>query len=77
MAELDDFVRYMEQAYAIALDAKRKDLQTIAAQSLAQTHIVRLELDEAELLLTRALELAGRAAACARASVPPSRTAGS
>jgi tetratricopeptide (TPR) repeat protein len=49
----------MERAYAIALDARRKDLQTIAAQSLARTHIVRLELDEAELLLTRALELAG------------------
>jgi tetratricopeptide (TPR) repeat protein len=49
----------MERAYAIGLDAQRKDLQTIAAQALAQTHVVRLELDEAELLLTRALELAG------------------
>jgi class 3 adenylate cyclase/tetratricopeptide (TPR) repeat protein len=58
-SDLDEFVRYMERAYAIGLDAKRKDLQTIAAQALAQTHIVRLELDEAELLLTRALELAG------------------
>ena len=55
----EDFVRYMERAYVIALDAKRKDLQTLAAQSLAQVHILRLELDEAELLLTRALELAG------------------
>jgi tetratricopeptide (TPR) repeat protein len=54
-----DFVRFMERAYAVALDAERKDLQTIAAQSLARTHIMRLELDEAELLLTRALELAG------------------
>jgi ATP/maltotriose-dependent transcriptional regulator MalT len=59
MTEGMDFVRYMERAYAIGLDAGRKDLQTIAAQALAQTHIVRLELDEAELLLTRALELAG------------------
>jgi tetratricopeptide (TPR) repeat protein len=41
------------------MDAGRKDLQTIAAQVLAQTHLVSLELDEAELLLTRALELAG------------------
>ena len=57
---MDDVVRYMERAYGIALDAGRKDLQTIAAQVLAQTHIVRLELDEAELLLTRALELAGQ-----------------
>ncbi len=55
----DDFLRFMERAYVIALDAKRKDLQTLAAQSLAQLHIIRLELDEADLLLTRALELAG------------------
>jgi tetratricopeptide (TPR) repeat protein len=57
-SQVDDVVRYMERAYVIALDAGRKDLQTIAAQALAQTHIWRLELDEAELLLTRALELA-------------------
>ena len=55
----EDYVRYMERAYVIALEAGRKDLQTIAAQALASAHIVRLELDEAELLLTRALELAG------------------
>jgi tetratricopeptide (TPR) repeat protein len=49
----------MERAYVKALDAGRKDLQTIAAQALASRHIILLELDEAELLLTRALELAG------------------
>ncbi|HEU5264834.1 MAG TPA: tetratricopeptide repeat protein, partial [Gaiellaceae bacterium] len=54
-----DAVRFMERAYVIALDAGRKDLQTIAAQALARTHIMRLELEEAELLLTRALGLAG------------------
>ena len=59
LGNMDDVVLYMERAYALAMDAGRKDLQTIAAQVLAQTHIVRLELDEAELLLTRALELAG------------------
>lgn len=59
LGEMEDAVRYMERAYVIALDAGRKDLQTIAAQFLAQTHILRLELDEAELLLIRALELAG------------------
>ena len=32
----DEFLRFMERAYVIALDAKRKDLQTMAAQSLAQ-----------------------------------------
>ena len=55
----DDYVRFMERAYVKALDAGRKDLQTIAAQALASAHIIRLELDEAEILLTRALELAG------------------
>lgn len=59
LSDMPEVIRYMEKAYGIALDAGRKDLQTIAAQALAQTHIVRLELDEAELLLTRALELAG------------------
>ncbi len=54
-----DAASFMERAYVIALDAGRKDLQTIAAQALARTHILRLELDEAELLLIRALELAG------------------
>ena len=54
-----EVVHFMERAYVTALDAGRKDLQTIAAQALAQTHIIRLELDEAELLLSRALELAG------------------
>ena len=59
LSDLEGYVRHLERAYVIALDAERKDLQTIAAQLLAGTHIVRLELDEAELLLMRALELAG------------------
>jgi Tfp pilus assembly protein PilF len=59
LGEVDDAVRYLERAYAIAIDSRRKDLQTIAAQALVQLHLGRLELDEAELLITRALELAG------------------
>ena len=59
LGEMAEAVRYMERAYGVALDAERKDLQTIAAQALAQAHIMGLELEEAELLLTRALELAG------------------
>jgi class 3 adenylate cyclase/tetratricopeptide (TPR) repeat protein len=55
----DDYVRFMERAYTVALEARRKDLQTIAAQGLAQARMIGLELDEAELLITRALELAG------------------
>ena len=49
---------YIEQAFSIALAAGRKDLQTIAAQALAQAHIVRLDLDQAERLIGKALELA-------------------
>ena len=58
-SDMASLIRHMERALAIAVDAERKDLQTLAAQALAQTHIVRLELGEAERLLTRALELAG------------------
>jgi class 3 adenylate cyclase/tetratricopeptide (TPR) repeat protein len=57
--DIQAVVMYMQRAYDLAKEADRKDLQTIAAQVLAQTHIVSLELDEAELLLARALELAG------------------
>jgi predicted ATPase/class 3 adenylate cyclase len=49
---------YIEQGFAVALAAGRKDLQTIASQALAQAHIVRLELDKAERLIGKALELA-------------------
>jgi tetratricopeptide (TPR) repeat protein len=59
MGSEEDFVRFMERAYAVALDARRKDLQTIAAQELGKSRLVALELDEAELLITRAMELAG------------------
>jgi predicted ATPase len=50
-------VPYIEQAFAVALGAGRKDLQTIASQALAQAHIVRLEFDKAERLIHKALEL--------------------
>ncbi|TML49309.1 MAG: hypothetical protein E6G11_01330 [Actinobacteria bacterium] len=56
---MDGWIRHMEKAFEIAVDADRKDLQTIAATSLARSHVIRLELDEAERLLTRALELSG------------------
>lgn len=49
---------FIERAFSIALAAGRKDLQTIAAQALAQAHIVRLELDQAERLIGKALDLA-------------------
>ena len=45
---------YVEQSFAVALAAGRKDLQTIASQALAQAHIVRLEFDKAERLIHKA-----------------------
>jgi class 3 adenylate cyclase/tetratricopeptide (TPR) repeat protein len=56
---MDGWIRHVEKAFEIAVDAERMDLQTIAAQNLATSHVIRLELDEAERLLTRALELSG------------------
>jgi tetratricopeptide (TPR) repeat protein len=56
--KLGGVIKHLEQAFAVALAAGRKDLQTIAAQGLAQTHILRLELDQAEPLLAKALALA-------------------
>ncbi|HEU0303737.1 MAG TPA: adenylate/guanylate cyclase domain-containing protein [Gaiellaceae bacterium] len=55
---MSEAVPYIEQAFAVALAAGRKDLQTIASQALAQAHIVRLELDKAERLIHKAVELA-------------------
>jgi tetratricopeptide (TPR) repeat protein len=55
---MKEAVPYIEQAFAVALAAGRKDLQTIASQSLAQAHIVRLEFGKAERLIQKALELA-------------------
>jgi tetratricopeptide (TPR) repeat protein len=66
----------MEKAFEIAVDAERKDLQTIAAQSLARSHVIRLELDEAERLLTRALELSGESGSV-RARIDTTITYGS
>jgi class 3 adenylate cyclase/tetratricopeptide (TPR) repeat protein len=56
--DLSDIIRHLEQAFAVGVAAGRKDLQTTAAQGLAQSHIVRLDLDEAEPLVLRALALA-------------------
>ena len=55
---MSEAVPYIEQAFAVALAAGRKDLQTIASQALAQAHIVRLELDKAERLIQKSVELA-------------------
>ena len=63
---LAEAVPYIEQAFAVALAAGRKDLQTIASQLLAQAHIVRLEFDKAERLIQKAVELADESGVLAR-----------
>jgi class 3 adenylate cyclase/tetratricopeptide (TPR) repeat protein len=55
---MSEAVPYMEQAFAVALAAGRKDLQTIASQALAQAHIIRFEFDKAERLIDKAVDLA-------------------
>jgi class 3 adenylate cyclase/tetratricopeptide (TPR) repeat protein len=73
---MNGWTRHMEKAFEIAVDAERKDLQTIAAQSLARSHVIRLELDEAERLLTLALELSGESGSV-RARIDTTITYGS
>jgi class 3 adenylate cyclase/tetratricopeptide (TPR) repeat protein len=55
---MSEAVPYIEQAFAVALAAGRKDLQTIASQALAHAHIIRLELNKAERLIHKSVELA-------------------
>jgi class 3 adenylate cyclase/tetratricopeptide (TPR) repeat protein len=58
LGDLDEDLRYTEQALAVAMVAGRKDLETLAALGLAGTYMVRLEIDRAEGLIARARELA-------------------
>ncbi len=67
----EDFERFAERALAVAREAERKDLEAMIVQALARNALARLELDRAEPLVERAVELAeqsgsvtGRAAAC-------------
>ena len=55
--DLSSMIRHLERAFAVALAAGRKDLQTNAARGLASAYLYRLELDQAEPLMRRALEL--------------------
>jgi class 3 adenylate cyclase/tetratricopeptide (TPR) repeat protein len=52
------FERAVKEALTVAQDAGRKDFEALATQTLAQSYLVRLELDEAEPLVERAFELA-------------------
>ena len=55
----DDYVRFMERAYAVALDARPQGPADHRRAGARPARMIGLELDEAELLITRALELAG------------------
>jgi tetratricopeptide (TPR) repeat protein len=56
--KLDESERYEHEALLVARAAKRKDLESKAALSLAHVYLARMEHDEAAPLLERALELA-------------------
>jgi tetratricopeptide (TPR) repeat protein len=58
LGEYEDVLRYAEQALTVATVAGRKDLETLAAQSLANVYTAGLELGRAARLTNRALELA-------------------
>jgi class 3 adenylate cyclase/tetratricopeptide (TPR) repeat protein len=52
------FERAVKGALEVAQEAGRKDFEALATKALAQSYLVRLELDEAEPLVQRAAELA-------------------
>jgi class 3 adenylate cyclase/tetratricopeptide (TPR) repeat protein len=54
----EDPLPYVEQGLALATVAGRKDLETLAAQALANIYTFDLELDRAQQFVARALELA-------------------
>ena len=58
----DEVLRYLQEAFTVALVSGRKDLQTLAALGLARRHLTRLELDEAKPLIEQALVLAEESA---------------
>ncbi len=58
LGDLADAERYTLEALALAVDAGRKDFESIVAQKLAGIHMARLETDEAVPFVARALELA-------------------
>ena len=58
LGDYDDYERFYRKALAVAQEAGRKDLETVAVESLAGIHITQLDVAGAEPLVERALELA-------------------
>ncbi len=65
VGDLTDAEHYLSEELAAARAAGRKDLESTAVLTQAETHRARLELDEAEALLAEALELAEQSGAIA------------
>ena len=70
LGDAGGFERWAKEALAVARDSGRKDYEAMTVQSLSNSYLLRLELEPAEPLVERALELAhesgsvvGRAAA--------------
>ncbi len=74
LGDLDDSEQYSLQALELARDAALKHLESRASEILASVYRVRLELDRAEPLVARSLELAEESGGIvARASALVSR----
>ena len=58
VADAASVEHYSQEALAVAKSADRKDFETAVTQSLASGYLVQLELEKAEPLVERALELA-------------------
>ncbi len=58
LGQLDDAEHWANEALKVAQADERKDLETAAVQSLAEGHLYRLEVEKAEPLVARAVELA-------------------
>jgi class 3 adenylate cyclase len=57
IGDADDFERHLEEALALAREAERKDLEGLVTERLAQSNLMRLDLEAAGPLVARSLEL--------------------
>jgi len=74
LAANEEFDATARRAIGVAQELEREDLEALVTQSLAQSYLWRLELDEAAPLVERALELAASSGSVAgRASATAAR----
>ena len=65
MGDLDETEHYLSEQLAVAREAGRQDLESVAVLSYADTHRAKLELDESRARLREALDLAEQTGAIA------------